>query len=156
MKQEIDVLEVLRRLKTELETSRGVFSKKPDWNLCAELCDTLSKELPPVLRDARAITEKRKEILANADTVAKNTIRAAEEKASKLVQESEIVRSAQIASKQIIENAYAQCDNLILRTKAHLDNLFKDTESFLGATLSVVRTNREELRGALNGQNAGV
>lgn len=152
MKEQQDALEILEQLKAELEKSGGFF-KKPDLDLCLDLCDELSKILPEYVKEASLVTERKKDILANADVVAKNTIRAAEEKANKIVSESEIVRSAQAASKQIIENAYAQCDNLILRTKAHLDNLFKDTENFLCSTLSVVRTNREELRAALTGGN---
>lgn len=151
MKEQVDALEILDRLKSELEGGHGFFSKKPDIDLCLDLCDQLIRTLPESLSEADYVSQKRKEILANADVVAKNTIRAAEEKAGKLVSESEIIRSAQNASKQIIENAYAQCDNLILRTKAHLDNLFKETENFLCSTLTVVRTNREELRTALEG-----
>lgn len=151
MKEQIDALEILEQLKSELEGGHGFFSKKPDLDLCLDLCDKLMRVLPESISEADYVTQKRKEILANADVVAKNTIRAAEEKANKLVSESDVIKNAQIASKQIIENAYAQCDNLILRTKAHLDNLFKETENFLCSTLSVVRTNREELRTALNG-----
>lgn len=155
MKEQKEALELLSELRNELENAHGFFSKKVDVDLCIDLCDRLSRVLPETIKDADYVKEKRKEILENADVVAKNTIRASEEKANKLVSETEIVKNAQIASKQIIENAYAQCDNLILRTKAHLDNLFKETENFLCTTLSVVRTNREELRGALAGGNNG-
>ncbi|MDE7464177.1 MAG: hypothetical protein K2M48_04015 [Clostridiales bacterium] len=149
MKNSNDVLEILEHLREELNTSHGLFSKKPDIEMCCDLCDKLARVLPGALEEAEYVKQRRKEILANADVVAKNTIRAAEEKAEKLASESEVVRSAQTSAKQIIENAYAQCDNLILRTKAHLDNMFKETEQFLLSTLSVVRTNREELRSAL-------
>lgn len=148
MKEQQDALEILEQLKAELDVRRGLFAKKPDWDLCLQLCDELTHIMPEYIRDAAYIKSKRKEILENADVVAKNTIRAAEEQANKIISESEIVRSAHMASKQIIENAYVQCDNLILRTKSHLDNLFKQTENFLSSTLSVVRTNREELRAA--------
>lgn len=151
MKEQMDALEILDELRGELENGRGFFSKKPNPDLCLELCDRLSRVLPEYIREASYVREHRKDILTNADVVAKNTIRAAEEKAKRLVADSEIVRSAQISSKQIIENAYAQCDNLILRTKAHLDGLFKETENFLLSTLSVVRTNREELRSVMVG-----
>lgn len=145
---ENEAMEILEELRTELNTTHGLFSKKTDVAYCADLCDKLMRVLPDSLKEAEHVKQKRKEILANADVVAKNTIRAAEEKAEKLASESEVVRSAQVSAKQIIENAYAQCDNLILRTKAHLDNMFKETEQFLLSTLSVVRTNREELRNA--------
>ncbi|MCH5162541.1 MAG: hypothetical protein J1G38_03530 [Clostridiales bacterium] len=148
MKDSENALEILEKLREELNTSHGLFSKKVDVPLCCDLCDKLVRTLPNSLEEAEYVKQRRKEILANADVVAKNTIRAAEEKAEKLVSESEVVRAAQVSAKQIIENAYAQCDNLILRTKAHLDGLFKDMEQFLLSTLSVVRTNREELRAA--------
>ncbi len=155
MKENVDALELLDRLRAELDGGHGIFSKKPDIGLCVELCDKLAKVLPESINDAEYIKHKRKEILANADVVAKNTIRAAEEKANNLVSESEVVKSAQAASNRIIESAYAKCDNLIIRTKAHLDNLFKETENFLCSTLAVVRTNREELRAALSDDKKG-
>ena len=153
MQEQSEALDILDRLREELNVSRGgFFSKKPDIELCSELCDKLARVLPDsineAMTDAERISQKRKEILSNADVVAKNTIRAAEEKANKLISETEVVKNAQIASNRIIENAYTQCDNLILRTKTHLDNLFKEMENFLCSTLAVVRTNREELRTA--------
>ena len=149
MQEQSEALDILDRLREALNVSRGgFFSKKPDIALCADLCDKLARVLPDSMTDAERISQKRKEILSNADVVAKNTIRAAEEKANKLISETEVVKNAQIASNRIIENAYTQCDNLILRTKTHLDNLFKEMENFLCSTLAVVRTNREELRTA--------
>lgn len=149
MDHKADAMDILEQLKDELCGPRGFFNKKPDMELCADLCDRLQRILPDAMAEAEYVKQKRKEILANADVVAKNTIRAAEEKAQRIVSDSEVVKSAQQSAKQIIENAYAQCDNLILRTKTHLDGLFKETEQFLLSTLSVVRTNREELRAAL-------
>ncbi len=148
---ENEAMEILEELRNELNTTHGIFSKKTDVAYCSDLCEKLVRVLPDALKEAEYVKQKRKEILANADVVAKNTIRAAEEKAERLASESEVVKKAQQDAKQIIENAYAQCDNLILRTKSHLDNMFKETEQFLLSTLSVVRTNREELRSALSG-----
>lgn len=149
MREKQDALEILDELREELNSSRGIFSKKADIALCADLCDKLAELLPASLKDAEYVNQKRKEILANADVVAKNTIRAAEEKAEKLSGDTEIVKKAQESAAQIVENAYVQCDNLIMRTQAHLDNMFKEIEQFLLSTLSVVRTNREELRSAI-------
>ncbi len=151
MQQNNEISEILEELKQELVAPHGVFSKKANLAHCADLCDRLSRILPEALEEAEYVKQKRKEILANADVVAKNTIRAAEEKANRIASESETVKTAQNQAKQIIENAYAQCDNLTMRTKLHLDNMFKETEQFLLSTLSVVRTNREELRVALGG-----
>ncbi|MCH5160599.1 MAG: hypothetical protein J1G04_01060 [Clostridiales bacterium] len=149
MQQNNEILETLEELRQKLAEPRGVFSKKVNIEHCSELCEKLARMIPEALDEAEYIHQKRKEILANADVVAKNTIRAAEEKANRLASESEAVKTAQMQAKQIIENAYAQCDNLTMRTKLHLDNMFKDMEQFLLSTLSVIRTNREELRVAL-------
>lgn len=147
---EKNIAEILDELRDELSGGGGLFSKKKvDTEYCLQLTDKIAKLLNSALSDAEQIKHKRKEILSNADLVAKNTIRAAEEQAEKLASESEVVAKANESAKAIIENAYAQCDNLILRTKSHLDSLFAETEKFLLTTLSVVRTNREELRVAL-------
>ena len=151
MQHDNEILETLEELRQKLGEKNGVFSKKVNIEHCSELCDKLARLIPEALDEAEYVRQKRKEILANADVVAKNTIRAAEEKATRIASESEIVSTAQLQAKQIIENAYAQCDNLTMRTKLHLDNMFKDMEQFLLSTLSVIRTNREELRVALSG-----
>ena len=150
IEDENNVMEILEELRDELAGKHGLFSKKKvDVDYCEQLTDRLAKLLPGALSDAHQVKQKRKEILSNADLVAKNTIRAAEEQAEKLATESEVVKKANESAKAIIENAYAQCDNLIIRTKSHLDNLFAETEKFLLTTLSVIRTNREELRVAM-------
>lgn len=146
MQEQNEVLEILQQLREELNAPRGMFGKKIDIPYCCDLCDKLTRLLPSALADAEYLKQKRKEILTNADVAAKNTIRAAEEKAAQLSSESEVVKSAQTTAKQIIDNAYVQCDNLIMRTKSHLDDMFKETEQFLLTTLSVIRKNREELR----------
>lgn len=154
LEHEDSIMELLEELRDELAGRHGLFSKKADTEYCQQITDKLAKLLPAALDDAEHIKRKRKEILNNADTVAKNTIRAAEEQAEKLASESEVVKKANESAKAIIENAYAQCDNLILRTKSHLDNLFAETEKFLLTTLSVIRTNREELRVALTDRDS--
>ncbi|MCH5157579.1 MAG: hypothetical protein J1F33_00130 [Clostridiales bacterium] len=154
IENENSISEILEELRDELAGKHGLFSKKKvDIDYCEQLTDRLAKLLPAALNEAEHVKQKRKEILSNADLVAKNTIRAAEEQAEKLAQESEVIKRANESAKAIIENAYVQCDNLILRTKSHLDNLFAETEKFLLTTLSVIRTNREELRVAQLDQN---
>ena len=71
MKEQQDALEILEQLKGELGTGHGFFSKKPDWDLCADLCDELSRILPEYVKDAAYVKNRSKEILGNADVVAK-------------------------------------------------------------------------------------
>lgn len=142
----MDVMEILDALTDEICGRKGLFGKKPDLERCAELLEALNKKLPAEIEEARYVAAKRKEILDNADSVAKNTVRTAEEKAARLVSQSDVVRDAQAQARKIVEGAYSQCDALIVRTKSHLDIMFKETEDFLVSNLNMIHRNREELR----------
>lgn len=142
----MDSLELIEQINEELNGKKGLFGKKPDLTRLSELVAELNDILPNELREAEAINRQRKSILENADTVAKNTIRTAEEKARQVVSQSVMVREAEDERNKIIENGYAQCDALIGRTKAHLDDMFREIEEFLLSNVNMVRKNREELR----------
>jgi len=144
-----ELSKIIEELESELLDRKGFFSKKVDVERCVELTQALKESMPASLSEAHKVLGSRKKILENADTVAQNTIREAEERASHIVDKSEIVSAAQIESRKIIDMAYMQCDMLIDRTKSHLDNMFKDIEQFLLSTLAMIRNNREELRGAM-------
>lgn len=146
----MDILELLDELDTELSDRRGgLFSKKIDLDKCVHIVNQMKKVLPESLSESDYVLENKRKILENADNVAKNTIREAEERAEHITDNSEIVKRAEVESKQILENSYMQCDALIDKTKAHLDNMFRDIEQFLLSTLAMIRNNREELRGAM-------
>ena len=66
-----------------------------------------------------------------------------------MIDNSEIMRLADLESKKMMESTMMQCDGLVHHTKDHLDNMFKETEQFLLSTLTMIRNNREELRGAV-------
>lgn len=145
----MDVIEMLNQLEAELDKRGGIFGKKPDLERCAALAANIRAAYPKELAEARYVLENRQKILENADIAAKNTIREAEEHAEHIIDNTEIIRRAEIDAKQIMETAYMQCDTLVHHTKEHLDKTFKDTEQFLLATLTMIRNNREELRGAM-------
>lgn len=146
----MDVTLLLNELEEELSDRKGgLFGKKIDLDKCSDLVRQMKSALPETLREAQYVMDNKRKILENADSVAKNTIREAEERAEHIIDNSELVRRAEVESKQIIEMAYMQCDTLIDKTKAHLDIMFKDVEQFLLSTLSMIRNNREELKGAM-------
>lgn len=145
----MDIMEMLNELENELTARGGFFGKKIDVDRCASLVANIRAALPKELGEARYIMENRKKILENADIAAKNTIREAEEHAEHIIDNSEIIKRAELDAKQIMETACMQCDTLVHHTKEHLDNTFKETEQFLLSTLTMIRNNREELRGAM-------
>jgi len=144
-----ELIQIIDELQSELLDKKGFFTKKVDIQRCVELTDMLKEQVPSSIAEAHHILASRKKILENADSVAKNTIREAEERASHIVDQSEIVQAARLEEKKIIDMAYMQCDTLVERTKNHLDDMFKDIEQFLLSTLAMIRNNREELRGAM-------
>ena len=145
----MDIMNLLNELETELSDKKGgLFGKKVDLDKCYNLVVKIKTNLTATLRESEYIMENKRKILENADVVAKNTIREAEERAEHMIDKSDIMRMAELEAQRLIDNAYAQCDALVHHTKDHLDATFKDTEQFLLSTLTMIRNNREELRGA--------
>jgi hypothetical protein len=145
-------LELLCDLEEELKDKRGLLSRK-DGMRCMTIIQELKSAIPMEIEEANYIISKQKEILKNADIVAKKTLRAAEEKADHLVGTTDVLRKAESDAKNMLDKTSIKCDLLIKKTKEHLDALFVETEQFLLSTLSVIRTNRQELRDALLRKN---
>ena len=146
----MDIMDLLNELEAELSDKKsGLFGKKVDLDKCHNLVVKIKTNLSATLRESEYIMENKRKILENADVVAKNTIREAEERAEHMIDNSEIIRMAELESKRLMDDAYMQCDALVHHTKDHLDGTFKDTEQFLLSTLNMIRNNREELRGAV-------
>lgn len=145
----MDIMNLLNELEAELSDKKsGLFGKKVDLDKCYNLVVKIKTNLSATLRESEYIMENKRKILENADIVAKNTIREAEERAEHMIDKSDIMRMAELEAQRLMDNAYAQCDALVHHTKDHLDSTFKDTEQFLLSTLTMIRNNREELRGA--------
>lgn len=142
----MNVLEMLDELESELSDRKGFFSKKTDLDKCYSLVCQIKQSLPAVLREAEYVMESKRKILENADSVAKNMIREAEERAGHFVEKSEIVRLAQDEARKITDEAYRNCEELVRKTKEHLDVMFRDAEEFLISNINMIRTNRDELR----------
>lgn len=145
----MDLMQLLDELEAELSDKKGFFGKKVDLDKCYNLVCQIKINLPSTLRETEYVIENKRKILENADIVAKNTIREAEERAEHMIDNSEIMRLADLESKKMMESTMMQCDGLVHHTKDHLDNMFKETEQFLLSTLTMIRNNREELRGAV-------
>lgn len=145
----MELYDLIDQLEAELGGKHGLFGKKVDTGHCLALLSKIKQVLPDSLGEAQFVVENKRKILENADTVAKNTIREAEERAEHIIDNTEIIKRAELDAKQMLETAYMQCDTLVHHTKEHLDNTFRETEQFLLSTLTMIRNNREELRGAM-------
>ena len=146
----MDLMQLIEQLEYELgDRKGGLFTKKIDIGKCVQLTRQIRNALPDSLREAAYVVDNKQKILENADSVAKNTIREAEERAEHIIDNSELIKRAELEAKQLMETAYMQCDALVDNTKAHLDVMFRDVEQFLQSALAMIRNNREELRGAM-------
>ena len=138
----MEIEELCGALERELGGSRGFVNNKIDLAECRRLIREIRDKLGPFIARVNQVTAGRGAILANADGVAKNVLKIAEEKAARLVDNSEIVRSAEIAGRKMIDETYKQCDALVLKTKACLDELLGKAEQTLAETLSAIKSYR--------------
>ena len=141
----MQIFELLDELDNELNGKRGLFNGKVDRGRCRELVDELKETLPATIDEAKNVIDNRKTIMLNADAVAKNVIREAEERAKRLIESSEVVKIAERQGRNALDETYRQCDALVQKTKEHLDKVFSEAEAFFESTLSLLRTNRREL-----------
>lgn len=62
---------------------------------------------------------------------------------------SEVIKLAERQGRDMLDKTYRQCDALVQKTKEHLDEMFSETEAFFQSILNMLKTNRNELRGAV-------
>lgn len=141
----MQILDLLDELEKELNGTKRLFNGKADLGKCREIVASLKESLPATMSEAKNVMDNRRAIMLNADAVAKNVIREAEERAKRLTDSSEVVKIAERQGRNAIDETYRQCDALVQKTKEHLDKVFAETESFFEGTLSLIRANRREL-----------
>lgn len=141
--------ELISELDDELNGRKGLFNRRVDLGRCVELFDEIKRLIPPSVSEAETVIKSRERILENADIVARNIIKEAEERAVHLSESSEIAKLAEKRGRDMLDKTYRQCDTLVQKTKEHLDEMFGETEAFFQSTLDMLKTNRNELRGAL-------
>ncbi len=117
---EIELL--CEQLERELSGRRGMISDKVDLAECRRLLNLIREKIAPLIQSVNGVIAERTAILTNADTVAKNVLSAAEQKAVQIVSSSETVRRAQNESRKILDRTYVTCDQLVLKTKKNIDD----------------------------------
>ena len=143
----MQISDLLDELDSELNGKRGLFNGKTDLARCREIVNELKAAVPQALGEAKNVIDNRKTIMLNADAVAKNVIREAEERAKRLTENSEVMKIAERQGRSALDETYRQCDAIVQKTKEHLDKVFSETEAFFESTLALLRTNRRELMG---------
>ena len=145
----MNLTELINELDEELNGRKGLFNRRVDITRCVEIFEEIKRLLPPALTEAELVVKSREKILDNADTVAQNIIKEAEERAVHLSESSEVIKLAERQGRDMLDKTYRQCDALMQKTKEHLDEMFSETEAFFQSILNMLKTNRNELRGAV-------
>lgn len=135
--------ELFNQLEDEL-SKQGLFARRIDIDKCIEILHTLRKNYEYAVTEANHIMETRNKILANADNVAKNTIKEAEKRAHYASEAGRYVyRTSEETQSE--NTSYGKSEELFDKTKVHIDDLFREVEEYLLSMVDLVRKNREEL-----------
>ncbi len=146
----MDLKNYLNELEIELTDKKGsIFGKKIDVERCLQIVARMYDAIPAAISEANYILDKKEDIAANAENLARQTVEEAEIRAEQIISESELLRRAQTEAAQILETAQMQSDTLLHKTTEHLEAMFADIEQYLVSNLNMIRNNREELREAL-------
>ncbi len=102
-----------------------------DTESARSILDDLRNTIPQEVRQARAITADRNQILADAKRDGEGIKNKAKEQAERLVSETQIVKQAQEKAKEIINQAQQQSNDIKKSTKMYVENFMKDVDQQL-------------------------
>ena len=105
-----------------------------------ELIDDIKRNLPQEIKQARLIVQDRTDILSDAHKEADQLVKAAEEKARRLVDQNEITKVAKQNAMEMVQNAQAQARSLKKAANEYVDELLgKNERQLLEAANQVKR-----------------
>ncbi len=118
-----------------------------------QLLDELRDNLPQETRQARAIVADRNQIIADAKREAEGIVRAAEDRAKRMVQQDAITRQAQEQANSVMNQANGKAREIRKATNEYVDDLLRRTDDALAEGLAELRKTRQGIKSAQrNGQ----
>ena len=118
-----------------------------------ELIQEIKLKLPDDLNQAKWIKNERQNILNDAKAESDKIIKEANDRLISMIDENEITKSAKEQAQAIIDKAVAGAKNLKDESYAYTDSLLENIETLVGDTIheleqcmSIVRSNRSELK----------
>ena len=103
--------------------------------------------LPTEVRQANWLLKERAEFLAKMEREGDEILRAARERAERMVQRSELVREAHRSAQRTVEEAEADARRMRRESEDYIDQKLAQFEIILERTWRQVQTGREKLRG---------
>lgn len=111
-----------------------------------ELIDDVRMNLPQEIKQAKLIVTDRKMILDDAKKEAEGIVKAAEERARRMVNEDEITKKAKAQASEILTTAQAQARELKRAANEFSESVLKNTEQGLMDAVNQVKTAKAALR----------
>ena len=145
----MEIFTLLENIEDILEKSKGVpFSNKVlvDKEEILEIISELRLKLPEELKQAKWIKEERQRILVEAQKVADDIVKEAENRIISMIDEHEITKKAYEKKAEIIETANEMSREISKGTKDYADNLLNGIEVSLQEALKIIQNNRNELK----------
>ncbi len=113
-----------------------------------QLLDELRDNLPNETRQARRIVADRNQIIADAKRVAEGIIRAADDRAKRMVNQGEIARQGQQQADSIVRQANNRAKDIRKATGEYLEDLLRRTDDTMAQNLAELRKTRQEIKNA--------
>lgn len=110
------------------------------------IVDDIRGNMPGEVRQARAIVADRGDIVATAKREAEGIIRAAEERARRMVAQEEVTRQAQQKANELLAQAQQKSREMRKGASEFSEDLLRRTEETLAQRLGEVRQARQLLR----------
>lgn len=137
--------ELFNQLEDEL-SKQGIFARRIDLDKCIEILHKLRQNYEKSIAEANKIIKSKNEILANADIVAKNTIKEAEKRSDYTARTGHYIYKTKEQADEFLSSTRDSCEELFDKTKNHIDTIFGEIEEYLDSMLDLIHKNREELK----------
>lgn len=135
--------ESLDMLEETLENAKQVpFANKKvlvDPDRIRTIIDDIRFNMPSEIKRAKALTEEKEKIIADANKKADNLLKTAEERAKILIANEAIVKQARELANEIVTKANNMDKEIRLAMSAKLDKLFEQTEKSFTNGLAELR-----------------
>jgi hypothetical protein len=144
----VDFMYLLDRLEEALVTGSRVplmARTLVDEQECLDILDQMRVAMPTEIKEARRVIAERDHILAQAREETERIVRAAEQRAARLVEEHAIVRSAEVRANEIEEQAEQDAINIREEADGYAETVLTRVQERLEQALTNVRAGLREL-----------
>ena len=146
----VSVETMLENLEEVLEEGMSVplsgGKRMVDVDAARDIIDDIRLNMPQEILQAKAIVQDRAQILAKAKKEAEEMVRAAEERARKLLDREEIVRQAEEKARTITSEANQQASQLSATVTKYCDNMLATTQEQLQKSFNEMKIVRDNLK----------